>query len=442
MKTILRLIVKDYIRFIKDKPAVVLTFLVPMVLIIIFGYIFGGDGGPRGKAQIILVNESNSVVAKFIERQLDSSNALQTVKTYKLENGNKPVKFDEPTAVKWVKEGKISAAVVMPKNFFTDTSSTVNFKFYYDPKNEIESSIIQGNIQQIIMTQSARLMPVLMQRKALKYLGGDSTKQFIRSLGNIGQKYFDVPADSFVNRMTHVDSASLFASSKDTGKTSENNFMSNLISFDKQQVVGEKVTNPGLTRTVGGWAIMFLLFSLTGASTSLFEEKQEGTMKRLLCMPVTRSQILWGKYLYTLSLGVIQLLVLFIFAWMFFSIDIFSNFGNLMVVIIASAAAAVAFGMLITSFAKTLSQASSISTLLILVMSAIGGSWFPTSLLPGWMQTASKVTITYWSVEAFLQVLWRQAPFVILLPNILVLLLMALAVNFYSLIRFRRGQIF
>jgi ABC-2 type transport system permease protein len=113
-----------------------------------------------------------------------------------------------------------------------------------------------------------------------------------------------------------------------------------------------------------------------------------------------------------------------------------------MLVIIVSAAAAVAFGMLITSFAKTLGQASSISTLLILVMSAIGGSWFPTSLLPSWMQVASKGTLTYWSVEAFLQVLWRQASFCAILPNVLVLLLIAFGVNSYSIIRFNKGQIF
>ena len=442
MKTIFKLIVKDFIRFKKDKAAVVLTFLVPMVLILIFGFIFGGNDGPRGKAQIILVNESNSIVARMIEEKLDSSKSIQPVKTYKSEANHKQVNFDEATAIQWVKEGKISAAVVMPKDFFSDTSSSLKFKFYYDPKSEIESAIIQGNIQQIIMTQSARLMPVLMQRKALNYLGKDSTTHLLKSMGNIAEKYFHVSADSFINRLTKVDSARLYSSAKDTGSTSENNFMSDLIKFDSEQVVGVNVTNPGLTRTVGGWAMMFMLFSLTGAATSLFEEKQEGTMKRLLCMPITRTQILWEKYLYTLILGIIQLLVLFIFSWMLFSIDIFSNFGNLLVVIIASASTAVAFGMLITSFAKTLGQVSGMSTLLILVISAIGGSWFPTSLLPGWMQVASKATLTYWSVEAFLQVLWRQASFVAILPNVAILLLMALVVNSYSIIRFKRGQIF
>ncbi|MCL4550442.1 MAG: ABC transporter permease [Bacteroidetes bacterium] len=440
MKTVIRLIAKDIIRFFNDKPAVILTFIVPMVLIVIFGNIFSGSGGTRGKTALILVNESSSPLAKLIETKLDSSKALYPVTHYTAENGKDSIKFDEATAKQWVIEGKISAAVVMPKDFFADTSSSIRFKFYYDPKNEIESSIIQGNMQQIIMTQIPRAMPILMQRKAMKLIGGDSTKYFMKNMSKMVQKYFNVSADSVYNRMTTLDTASLLASAPDTSE--ETNFMSSLIKFDSEQLVGKEIVNPGLTRTVGGWAMMFLLFSLTGAATSLFEEKQEGTLKRMLCMPVTRTQILLGKYLYTILLGIVQLLILFIFSWMLFNVDIWSNFGNLMIVIIVSAAAAVAFGMLITSFAKTLSQANGISTLLILVMSAIGGSWFPTSFLPNWMQIASKATLTYWSVEAFLQVLWRQASFSGIVTNVAVLLSIAILINFYALLRFKSKRVF
>jgi len=431
--------IKDIIRFINDKPAMVLTFIVPVILILIFGNIFGGSGGPRGKTNLIVVNESNSIIAKLIESKLDSSKSLKPVKTYTKENGNDTVKFDEETAKEWVKTGRISAAVVMPKDFFTDTSTAIKFKFYYDPKNEIESNIIQGNMQQMIFTQIPRMMPLLMQRKAADFLGRDSSARFINGIGKIVNSYFGVSADSFVNRITRVDSASLLASSADT--SSERNFMSSIIKFESEQLVGKKITNPGLTRTVGGWAIMFLLFSLTGASTSLFEEKQEGTLKRLLCMPITRSEILWSKYLYTILLGVFQLLVLFVFSWAVFGVEIFANFGNLLIVIVASASAAVAFGMMITSIAKSFNQANGISTLLILVMSAIGGSWFPTSFLPDWMQVISKGTLTYWSVEAFLQVLWRQSSFAGIATHVFILLSIAFLINSYALIRFRRGVI-
>ncbi len=441
MKTIYNLVVKDIIRFLNDKPAVLLTFIVPMVLIVIFGSIFGGSGSPRGKVNIILVNESNTPVSRILEARLDSAKSLRIVKKYLPENGKDSLKFTETVAKEYVRTGKISAAVVMPEDFFTDTSAALKFKFYYDPKNEIESSIIQGQMQQTIMTQVPRLIPFLMQRRAIDFIGNDSTAMFAQSLGGILETYFDVPADSFVQSLTKIDTTELTQTVADDS-SEENQMFGNFVKFESEQLVGKEVSNPGLTRSVGGWAIMFLLFSLTGAATSLFEEKQEGTLKRLLCMPVNRSQILWSKYIYTMSLGVVQLFVLFVFSWLFFGVDVFSNLPNLFVVVVASAAAAVSFGMLITSVAKTINQANGISTLVILVMSAVGGSWFPVTLFPDWMQAISKVTLTYWSVEAFLQVLWRQAPFTAIIPNVLILLTFAFLINAYALVRFKNGKVF
>lgn len=439
MKTIYRLIIKDFIRFINDRPAVILTFIVPLVLIIIFGNIFGGSGGPRGRANVIVVNKSNSIVARLIEQRLDSSKSLKPIKTYISEEASDTIKFDEETAKEWVKSGKISAAVIMPNDFLVDTSSSIKFKFYYDPKNEIESSIIQGNIQQTIFTQIPRMMPLLMQRAAVKEIGQLNGDKFVKNIGKIIGETFGVSPDSIISSITVIDSAALYNQASDS--SSERNFVSNLVKFESEQLVGKKITNPGLTRTVGGWAMMFLLFTLTGAATSMFEEKQEGTLKRIMCMPISRSQILLSKYIYSIILGMIQLLVLFFFSWVLFNVDVFSNFGNLILVMLVSSAAAVSFGMAITSVAKSLSQASGFSTLFILVMSALGGSWFPVTLLPEWMQHLSKATITYWSVEAFLQVLWRQADFSAILPNIAVLVLIALLINTYALVKFQKGWI-
>ncbi|NOG96339.1 MAG: ABC transporter permease [Ignavibacteriae bacterium] len=440
MKIIFNLLLKDYIRYFNDKPAILITFAVPIVLIIIFGSIYGGGGSPRGKVKIIFVNESNNEISKIIEAKLDSSSMIQLVKKYTPENEKTPTFIDEEKAKQFVREGKRSAALILPNDFFADTSSSLKFKFFYDPKNEIESQIIQASIQQTIMMQISDLLPVLMQRKARDLLGGEEAEKFKNKLGSVIGEYFDVSADTIVDAMTNFKpgSSSGFSSSD----SNETNILSDIIKFESEQLVGMEISNPGVTRIVGGWAMMFLLFTLTATATSLFEEKQEGSLKRLMCMPVKRSHILWSKYIFSISLGVVQLFTMFIFAWLFYDVDIFSNFLNLLIVVIASASAAVAFGMIITSFAKSINQASGIATLIILVMSALGGSWFPIVFFPEWIQVIAKGTITYWSVEAFLQVLWRQADFSAIALHVLILFSTAFIVNFYSLIRFKSGKIF
>lgn len=435
MKNIFTLVKKDFTRFRADKPAVILTFVVPIILIIIFGNIFGG-GENRGKINLVLVNHSDSPVAKKIEAKLDSSDTISPLKFYYDDKSKSQVHFNEETAKNVVEEGKVRAALIIPENFINDSTGTLNLRFYYDPSNQIEISLIQGSVQSLIMTEIPDIFPYLLRKKTAGELGEENARGFENGLKSVVGEYFNIDPDS-VNLFSN-DEASIASSSEDT----TGNIFDGMINFESVQLVGKSISNPGVTRIVGGWAIMFLLFSLTGTATSLFEEKADGTLKRILCMPVKRSQILWSKYIYSMLLGIVQLSVMFLFAWAAFDVDIFSNFLNLIIVIICSAAAAVSFGMIITSFAKSINQANGISTLLILVISALGGSWFPVSLLPDWMQILAKGTLTYWSVEAFMQVLWRGADFTAIAPHILVLLSTAFIANFYSLIRFRKGKIF
>ncbi len=440
MKNIIQMFKKDLIRFVNDKTAMLLTFLVPAVLIIIFGNIFGGNGGSRGKANVIFVNQSDSQIAKIIEEKLDSSNSIRLIKKYQIEETDSIADFTEEKAIEYIKAGKRPAAVVFPSNFLSDTSATMNIKYYYDPRNEIESSIIQAGIQRTIFMQLPEIFPALLTRQANEFLGTEEGEGFRNDMADIVSSYFDVPKDSIL-KFTSSEITSGF-SMGGTSDSSSESFINNLINFDSVQLVGTDLKNPQVTRIVGGWAIMFLLFSLTAIATSLFEEKQEGTLKRLLCMPVTRTEILFSKYLFSMSLGVIQLMVLFLFSWVIFDVDIFSNFLNLMIVIIISASAAVSFGMIITAHATSLSQANGIATLLILVMSAVGGSWFPTFLFPDWLQVVSKFTLTYWSVEAFQQVMWRHAELSAITLNLIILTAISIVFNFYAIYRFNKGKIF
>ncbi len=438
MRNVLILLKKEYFRFVVDKPAVLLTFVLPAILILIFGSIFGGNGGVQSKIPIVFVNNSGEPIAKFLEEKLDSSDAIRLVKSYKKEGEKNERKINEEIAQKFVKTGKYSTALIVPVDFITDTSASIHLKLYYDPSNEVEYSLIQGVIQKTIFTQLPQLFPLLFQKQVMKSLNGVKQQKFSSDIANVISKYFGVSKEEIISSLdiSKINPEKMFK-----GKGNDD-FISKIIRFESKQLVGENIANPGVTREVGGWAMMFLLFSITAAAASFFEEKQEGSLKRLLCMPVKRSQLIWAKYIFSISLGVIQLLVMFLFAWVVFNVDIFSNFGNLLIVIFASAIAAVSFGMLITSVTKSYSQANGIATIFILVMSAVGGSWFPTFLFPEWMQTISKLTINYWSVEAFLQVLWRNAPFSRIALPVLILISTGFIVNFYALVRFRKGKIF
>ncbi len=437
MKTVLHLIKKDYILFWHDKPAVSLTFIVPIFLIFLFGSIFGGSGnGPAG-IDIAFMNQSNSKIAAKLESVLDTTKAFHLVRDFRNDNG-KMVPFDTNSIKDYIRKGNAVAAFIIPQDAFTDTSTGLRLKFFYDPKNAMEMQMIEGVLTQRIMTQMPSLFMTGMQHKAETFLGTGKGLAFNRKIALTVSKYFNVDTA----RILHWSTYNFADSSNIDSAASKSNFFSNLLQLDKEQLVGKDVNNPDATRSVGGWAMMFLLFTLTATSTSLFDENKSGVVLRILSAPVSRVHILWGKYLYNFSLGFIQLLVMFFSGFIIFRIDIFSNFFNLLLVIIAGALACTAFGMLLAAVSKTSSQANGLGTLLILTMSAIGGAWFPTFILPPFIQILSKFTLVYWAMNGFMDVLWRGSNTIELLPGIGVLIGIAAVVNVFSIIRFKKGNLF
>jgi ABC-2 type transport system permease protein len=89
--------------------------------------------------------------------------------------------------------------------------------------------------------------------------------------------------------------------------------------------------------------------------------------------------------------------------------------------------------MLLASLCHTRAQLGAVSTLVILIMSSIGGSMFPRFLMPESMQKAGLFTINAWAIDGFTKVFWRDLPVTALWPQVSVLL--AIAIVLFSLAR-------
>ena len=79
-----------------------------------------------------------------------------------------------------------------------------------------------------------------------------------------------------------------------------------------------------------------------------------------------------------------------------------------MVMTIVTAAAAAALGLVLATVARTRAQLSGFSTILILTMSALGGSMFPRFLMSETMQKFGLLTFNGWALDGYLKVFWYQ----------------------------------
>ena len=83
-----------------------------------------------------------------------------------------------------------------------------------------------------------------------------------------------------------------------------------------------------------------------------------------------------------------------------------------------TAAAAAALGLVLATLARTRAQLSGFSTILILTMSALGGSMFPRFLMSETMQKVGLLTFNAWALDGYLKVFWRNAPLWQLWPQV------------------------
>ncbi|MBM4016688.1 MAG: ABC transporter permease, partial [Planctomycetes bacterium] len=163
-----------------------------------------------------------------------------------------------------------------------------------------------------------------------------------------------------------------------------------------------------LSHTVSGIGVMMLMFGLVAAGTQLIREREEGVLPRLLTAPADRAAILWGKYLFALLVGALQLTLLFSFGTFVFGVDVLRDPLAFLAVSGCVLLAVTAFGMLVAAAARTIKQAEGLSTLLILVMSAVGGAWFPLQLFdpPDAVKVVMACTLTDWAIRSYQAIFW------------------------------------
>jgi len=170
-----------------------------------------------------------------------------------------------------------------------------------------------------------------------------------------------------------------------------------------------------------GIGVMFLLFSVSGASGSLLDEVDSGTLDRVLSTRVGMSGLLTGKWLFISLLGMLQLTVMFLWGRLAFGLDLFHHLPGFVVMTAFTAAAAAGFGLMLATLARTRAQLSGMSTIVILTMSSLGGSMFPRFLMSETMQKLGLLTFNAWALDGYLKVFWRDAAIWQLWPQVLVL---------------------
>jgi len=390
----------------RDRGALILSFVVPIVFFSIFAGIFGAQRSKTPRVTLAIADEDHSERSTQLVAALRAESALKIVDQ----------QFDAKSAEAYVRKGDAPVALVIPKGFaswkmsFRGDGEQPAFRLLADSADPIADQVVNGLLQKTIMTSLPEVMIDSGVDEVDKISGGLTPQQ----RASIQQSMDQFKAYRAQPKATSAGSGEL-------------------IKIHKTDVMGENKSNAVVALYAAGIGVMFLLFTASNAGGALLEENESGTLDRILTTRLNFTTLLLGKLGYLWTLGFFQLCVMFLWGALVFKLDLFHHLPGFFLIAIPTTFCTSAFGLLLASFCRTRAQLGAISTLVVLTISALGGSMFPRFLMPPGLQKAGLVLFNSWALDGFTNVFWRDLPLTsLLLP---VVMLVAFGAIFFVVAR-------
>ncbi|MCG7850172.1 MAG: ABC transporter permease [ANME-2 cluster archaeon] len=352
---------KDLKIILRDRNALLMMFLVPMLIISVSGLALGGDFEQNIRIGVLIVDLDNDKISRGFVEFLENVDILDV-----------DMESNEFAARDRVKNQEYGRLVIIPLGFTESvmTGQDTELLIITNPTEESQNTVLE----KIVESYASRISTnVVVVKTASAYGIPVHTEEQIQEIVDTAEQFVQPPPVE-----VRVESTT-----------------SNLAEFSS------------FTQYVPGFAVMFLLFTTVQiGSVSLIKEQEAGTLRRLVTAPISRAEIIGGKIASTFIRGFVQLTVLMYFGNVVFGLDLGSDTLALLILIAAITLASTGLGLLVAVLVNTADQADSVSLLLVLIMSAVGGSWWPLFIEPQFMQDMAHFTITAWAMEGFYDLLY------------------------------------
>lgn len=149
-----------------------------------------------------------------------------------------------------------------------------------------------------------------------------------------------------------------------------------------------------------GMATFFLFFTVQAGVVSILEERQDGTLVRLLTAPISSITVLIGKSLSSVITGLLSVFVLVIASTLMLGADWGGPVG-VVILSVAGVLAAMAVGLAVASVARNAEQAGQFTSIIAVVLGLLGGVFFPLAQTSDTFATLSALSPHFWLLRGF-----------------------------------------
>jgi ABC-2 type transport system permease protein len=335
---------KDLRRRIRDRSAILTAVILPFGLAWIFSLTLAGVGGGGFEAAYAVADADRGELSRSFTQTLRELDFVTLTEA-----------ADAAEADRLADDGEVDAAFVFPDGFTAQVQA-----------------------------------------------GGGGTLEVIASPeSSVGALVAESIASSFVARL---DAVGVSIATVQTGGGGPEEVAARAEATPASAVVRDVATEDRVftptTFFAIGMAVFFLFFAVEFGVRGLLEEREEGTLARLLVAPLRPSAVLAGKALASLAVGLVSTSLLVIASsWL---LD--ASWGDpigVALLVLAGVSTAVAVTALVSTFGSSSAQAGSYAAVVAVVGGLLGGTFFPISQAPGALAAVRFLAPQGWLMDGF-----------------------------------------
>lgn len=393
MRTIVALATKDLRILLRVKSGLFFTFVWPVIVAILFGFVFSGQSQSATRAlRVVIVDEDNTYVSKALVAKLESSGDFIVDRASRQD------------AEAMVRRADRSAYVVIKPGFGAGSERMFygtprQLEIGNDPARQPEASTIEGLLTKHAMGDFQTLFTD--PQRSRKMIGSA-----LSDLNGAGNSSPVAPLKRFLGELDTFLGTPMPPAMGGQGAEGWQplQITKSAVARDRRGPSnGFEVTFPqGII-----WGIIGCVMSF---AIGLVSERVHGTFVRLQMAPLTRGQILAGKALACFaSISLLQIMLFSI------GIGVFgirpSSFPLLILACVSASAGFVGFMMMVAGMGRTEQAAAGAGWAMLMPMTMFGGGMMPQFVMPPWMQIVGSLSPVKWAILGIEGAVWRGFTF-------------------------------
>lgn len=416
MKTYLSICRKEMLLLIRDKAGLAMLFIMPVVLIVISSLMQESGWGELSKdptVPMLFVDNDRDTLGTKILNGFVQSGSFEVIDSL----DGKPL--TDSTAREAVKKGAFTIAVVVPRGATPTLLKTIRLA-------------VARTLAGFGMGGAALLQDLTRRDSVIVTIYFDpAVKRTFKNavVSSVREKYYNIQSE-WVFRSFNEEMARQMPLYHPPSESFNEvlRFREEFPSYREVEVIPNSTQH-----NVPAWAIFAMFFIVIPLTQSLIQEREGGSLFRLLTMPVSYMTLIMGKVGVYLAVCLVQTVAMLAAGiWLLPLVGlprlVLGNEPAAMIAMtLVVATAAVGYGMMIGTISKTHQQAAAFGSISIIILAAMGGLWVPIYLMPPFMRSVSAISPLNWAIKGYYDIFLRGGGLLQIAPQVVKLLLFFLA---------------